>query len=48
MENIIKSPADGTIKKINAITGIAVEKNQLLIQFLPWATIEEILLKRVL
>lgn len=35
MENIIKSPADGTIKKINAITGIAVEKNQLLIQFLP-------------
>jgi len=35
MENIIKSPADGIIKKINAITGIAVEKNQLLIQFLP-------------
>jgi len=35
MENIIKSPADWTIKKINAITGIAVEKNQLLIQFLP-------------
>jgi biotin carboxyl carrier protein len=35
MENIIKSPADGTIKKIIAITGIAVEKNQLLIQFLP-------------
>lgn len=34
MENIIKSPTDGIIKKINAIKGIAVEKNQLLIQFL--------------
>jgi len=33
MENIIKSPTDGTIKKIAAIKGVAVEKNQLLIQF---------------
>lgn len=33
MENIIKSPTDGTIKKIAAVTGVAVEKNQLLIQF---------------
>jgi biotin carboxyl carrier protein len=33
MENILKSPTDGTIKKIAAIKGVAVEKNQLLIQF---------------
>lgn len=33
MENVLKSPADGTIKKIVAIKGNAVEKNQLLIQF---------------
>lgn len=34
MENIIKSPADGTIKKVNVKKGIAVEKNQVLINFL--------------
>ncbi len=33
MENILKSPADGTIKKVVATKGVAVEKNQLLIQF---------------
>jgi biotin carboxyl carrier protein len=33
MENIIKSPTDGTIKKIHATKGTAVEKNQLLISF---------------
>ena len=33
MENILKSPTDGVIKKIAAVTGVAVEKNQLLIQF---------------
>jgi biotin carboxyl carrier protein len=33
MENILKSPTDGTIKKIAATKGVAVEKNQLLIQF---------------
>jgi len=33
MENILKSPSDGVIKKIAAIKGNAVEKNQLLIQF---------------
>ena len=33
MENIIKSPTDGTIKKINVKKGVAVEKNQLLINF---------------
>lgn len=33
MENIIKSPADGTVKKIAAVKGTAVEKNQILIQF---------------
>jgi biotin carboxyl carrier protein len=33
MENIIKSPCDGVIKKIAAMKGAAVEKNQLLIQF---------------
>ncbi len=33
MENILKSPTDGTIKKIVAVKGTAVEKNQLLVQF---------------
>lgn len=33
MENIIKSPSDGIIKKIVAELGKAVEKNQLLISF---------------
>ncbi len=33
MENVLKSPTDGTIKKVVAIKGTAVEKNQLLIQF---------------
>lgn len=33
MENIIKSPVDGIIKKINVKKGVAVEKNQVLIQF---------------
>ena len=33
MENILKSPADGIIKKVVATKGTAVEKNQLLIQF---------------
>ena len=33
MENILKSPTDGIIKKIAINKGVAVEKNQLLIQF---------------
>ncbi len=33
MENILKSPTEGTVKKVAAIKGTAVEKNQLLIQF---------------
>ena len=33
MENVLKSPTDGTIKKVIALKGTAVEKNQLLIQF---------------
>lgn len=33
MENVLKSPTDGTIKKVVAIKGSAVEKNQLLITF---------------
>jgi biotin carboxyl carrier protein len=33
MENNIKSPTDGIIKKIHAVKGNAVEKNQLLISF---------------
>lgn len=33
MENIIKSPVDGTIKKINVKKGLAVEKNQVLVHF---------------
>ncbi len=33
MENVIKSPGDGVIKKIYVEQGLAVEKNQLLIEF---------------
>jgi biotin carboxyl carrier protein len=33
MENIIKSPTEGVIKKIHVVKGNAVEKNQLLISF---------------
>lgn len=33
MENILKSPADVTVKKISVQKGTAVEKNQVLIQF---------------
>jgi biotin carboxyl carrier protein len=33
MENILKSPTDGKIKKIAAIKGTAVEKGQILIEF---------------
>lgn len=33
MENILKSPADVTVKKIAVKKGTAVEKNQVLIQF---------------
>jgi biotin carboxyl carrier protein len=33
MENIIKSPTEGVIKKIHAVKGSAVEKNQILISF---------------
>jgi biotin carboxyl carrier protein len=33
MENILKSPTDGIIKKVSAVKGNAVEKNQVLIQF---------------
>lgn len=33
MENVIKCPAPGSVKKINAIKGKAVEKNQVLIEF---------------
>lgn len=33
MENIIKSPTEGVIKKIHALKGNAVEKSQLLISF---------------
>lgn len=33
MENIIKSPTDGTVKKINVKKGVAVEKNQVLVNF---------------
>jgi biotin carboxyl carrier protein len=33
MENILKSPTDGTIKKINVKKGQAVEKNQVLVNF---------------
>jgi len=33
MENALKSPADGVIKKVAVSKGMAVEKNQLLIEF---------------
>lgn len=33
MENILKSPTDGVIKKVNVEKGVAVEKNQVLVQF---------------
>ncbi len=33
MENILKSPGDGSVKKIVVKKGMAVEKNQVLIQF---------------
>lgn len=33
MENILKSPCDGTVKRIAASKGSPVEKNQILIQF---------------
>jgi biotin carboxyl carrier protein len=33
MENVLKSPTDGTVKKIAVTKGVAVEKNQVLIQF---------------
>ena len=33
MENVLKSPTDGVIKKIAINKGVAVEKNQVLIQF---------------
>jgi biotin carboxyl carrier protein len=33
MENILKSPTDGIVKKINVKKGLAVEKNQVLIYF---------------
>lgn len=33
MENVIKSTGEGTIKKIHPAKGVAVEKNQLLIEF---------------
>jgi biotin carboxyl carrier protein len=32
MENIIKSPGEGVVKKININKGQAVEKNQVLIE----------------
>ena len=33
MENIIKSPVDGTIKSIGINKGNAVEKNEILVNF---------------
>lgn len=33
MENVIKSPTDGTIKRVTVETGVAVEKNEVLIEF---------------
>ncbi|MAX81960.1 MAG: acetyl-CoA carboxylase biotin carboxyl carrier protein subunit [Crocinitomicaceae bacterium] len=33
MENTIKSPAEGVVKAITVETGVAVEKNQVLIEF---------------
>lgn len=34
MENILKSPTDGIVKKVSVIKGDKVEKNQVLIQFM--------------
>jgi biotin carboxyl carrier protein len=33
MENNLKSPGDGTVKKVSVNKGQAVEKNQVLIEF---------------
>jgi biotin carboxyl carrier protein len=33
MENVIKSPVEGTIKKVGVAKGVAVEKNTILIEF---------------
>jgi biotin carboxyl carrier protein len=33
MENVIKSPTDGMIKKVTAIKGLPVEKNSILLEF---------------
>jgi len=33
MENILKSPADGKVKKVSVKKGVAVEKGQILIEF---------------
>ena len=33
MENVIKSPADGVIKRIAVVKNQAVEKNEVLIEF---------------
>jgi biotin carboxyl carrier protein len=33
MENSLKASADGQVKKVVAVKGTAVEKNQVLIQF---------------
>ena len=33
MENVIKSPAAGTVKKIGAVKGVAVEKGAVLVEF---------------
>jgi len=33
MENILKSPSDGKVKKVNVQKGVAVEKNQVLVLF---------------
>ncbi|MFY8137597.1 MAG: biotin/lipoyl-containing protein [Flavobacteriales bacterium] len=33
MENVIKSPIDGTVKRVGVNQGVAVEKNTILIEF---------------
>jgi acetyl/propionyl-CoA carboxylase alpha subunit len=33
MENILKAPADATVKKVNAVKGKTVEKNEVLVWF---------------
>jgi biotin carboxyl carrier protein len=33
MENVIKSPGDGTVKAVKVQKGNSVEKNQVLIEF---------------